>query len=167
MSKKHILWPEYDLKTVHDISDTILQKYRLVLFDLDNTVAPYERATPDENDKRLFGRLSRLGISFAFISNNKPCRLETYCSGTDWFYVGKAGKPSAKGVKICIEHFGVKISDVLCVGDQLLTDCLAAHRAGVDFCLVKPINDRTDLFFKLKRAIERPILKRYRRALIK
>lgn len=167
MSKKHILWPEYDLKTVHDISDTILQKYRLVLFDLDNTVAPYERATPDENDKRLFDRLSRLDIDFAFISNNDAQRLQKYCAGTDWFYVCKASKPSAKGVRKCIEHFGAKISDVLCVGDQLLTDCLAAHRAGVDFCLVEPINDRTDLFFKFKRSVEHPILKRYRRALTK
>ncbi len=163
MSKKSIFYPEYDLKSVHDIPDTVFKKYRLVLFDLDNTVAPYERATPDENDKALFGRLKRMNINFAFISNNDCQRLQKYCAGTDWFYVCKAGKPSAKGVKKCIEHFGAKITEVLCVGDQLLTDCLAAHRANVDFCLVEPINDRTDLFFRFKRAVERPILKRYRR----
>lgn len=167
MSKKCIFYPEYDLKSVHDIPDAVFKKYRLVLFDLDNTVAPYERATPDENDKRLFDRLSQLGIPFAFISNNKPRRLETYCSGTDWFYVCKAGKPSAKSVKKCIKHFGAKTSETLCVGDQLLTDCLAAHRAKADFCLVEPIKDRTDMFFRFKRAIERPILKRYRRINLK
>lgn len=167
MSKKHIFRPEYDFKTVRDITDAIFQKYRLVLFDLDNTIAPYERPVPNEIDRELFCRLSRLGIDFAFISNNKPCRLKTYCEGTDWFYISEAGKPSPKGVLECIKHFGKSTGDVLCVGDQLLTDCLAAHRAGVDFCLVEPINDRTDLFFKFKRAIERPILKRYRRTVKK
>lgn len=167
MSGKSIFWPEYDYKTVQDIPREVFMKYRLVLFDLDNTVAPYERSVPSDGDRALLGLLNALGIDFAFISNNGEERLRTYCRGTDWFYVSKAGKPSPKGVLECIKHFGKSAGDVLCVGDQLLTDCLAAHRAGADFCLVEPIKDRTDLFFRFKRAVERPILKRYRRAVRK
>ena len=56
---------------------------------------------------------------------------------------------------------------VLFVGDQIFTDCLAAHRAGVDCYLVKPIKSKETFFFRLKRAFEKPFLSIYRRRRIK
>ena len=50
---------------------------------------------------------------------------------------------------------------VLFVGDQIFTDCLAAHRAGIDCCLVRPIKAESSTFFKLKRFLEKPFLKTF------
>ena len=48
------------------------------------------------------------------------------------------------------------------LGDQLLTDTLAAHRLGLISIIVPPIKDKTTLFFKSKRLIEKPFIKRYK-----
>ena len=49
------------------------------------------------------------------------------------------------------------------MGDQIFTDVLAARLAGVRAALVPPIKDKTDLFTKFKRLLEKPILKKYDR----
>ena len=46
------------------------------------------------------------------------------------------------------------------MGDQIFTDCIAAHRAGIRFALVKPIKDKETLFFRIKRFFERPFVKK-------
>ncbi len=160
---KHKLYPDYDFKSVGDITDEVFDKYRFIIFDLDNTIAPYEQHEPSEQNLRLFEMLNSKGITFAFISNNGESRLKRFCEGHGWHYVHKARKPSARGVKRCLDRWGASAEQALMIGDQLLTDCAAAHRAGVDFCLVEPIRDRKNLLFRIKRAIEKPILKKYRK----
>ena len=50
------------------------------------------------------------------------------------------------------------------LGDQLLTDSLAAHRAELVSIIVPPIRDRTGAFFRFKRAVERPYIKKFLRS---
>jgi predicted HAD superfamily phosphohydrolase YqeG len=50
------------------------------------------------------------------------------------------------------------------LGDQLLTDTLAVHRLGMPSLIVPPIKDKTTLFFKFKRYLERPYIKKYKKA---
>ena len=47
------------------------------------------------------------------------------------------------------------------LGDQLLTDSLAAHRAGLRSIIVPPIKDRTGAFFRFKRWLEVPYILKY------
>ena len=50
------------------------------------------------------------------------------------------------------------------IGDQLLTDIMAGKCAGLKRSfLVLPINDRTELFFRTKRKIEAPYIRKYKR----
>ena len=53
--------------------------------------------------------------------------------------------------------------DTAGLGDQLLTACLAAHRLGMVSIIVPPIKDRTSAFFRFKRWIEVPYVKKYRK----
>ena len=96
----------------------------------------------------------------AFVSNNKGPRVALFNESLGLFYVCKAGKPSPKGVRKCIEHFGLAKEQVLAVGDQIFTDCLAAHRAGIRFAIVKPIQTSESGFFRFKRFFERPFVKK-------
>ena len=130
-----------------------------VVFDIDNTVAPYEVEIPTQTMRDYFSALSRAGIKMAFVSNNKGNRVMKFNEGLGLFYVCKAGKPSPKGVRRCIEHFGLDKSEVIAVGDQIFTDCLSAHRAGIRFALVKPIKKQESGFFKIKRFFERPFVR--------
>ena len=131
-----------------------------VVFDIDNTVAPYEVERPTEEMKNYFSRLRDAGIKMAFVSNNQGNRVTKFNDGLGLFYVCKAGKPSPKGIRICIEHFGLKPDEVIAVGDQIFTDCIAAHRAGIKFAMVKPIQPVESFFFRIKRFFERPFVRK-------
>ena len=60
-----------------------------------------------------------------------------------------------------MEEMGVEPSVTAGLGDQLLTDTLAVHNLDMISIIVPPIKDKTTLFFKFKRWLERPYIKRY------
>ena len=62
-----------------------------------------------------------------------------------------------------MKHLGTDTSNTAVIGDQVFTDVWSAKRLGLYAILVKPIKDKTSLFFKSKRALEKPILKKYAR----
>ena len=49
------------------------------------------------------------------------------------------------------------------MGDQVFTDVWAARNAGIRVILVPPIKDKTDVFTKFKRLLERPVMRKYRK----
>ena len=62
-----------------------------------------------------------------------------------------------------MREMGVTPEHTAGLGDQLLTDTLAVHRLDMPSFIVPPIKDKTTLFFRFKRLLERPYLRRYRR----
>ena len=58
---------------------------------------------------------------------------------------------------------GVLPQNCLAIGDQILTDVLAAHLAGCKAVLVEPIEDLDTLFVKSKRWLEKPFIRSYKR----
>ena len=47
------------------------------------------------------------------------------------------------------------------IGDQVLTDVWAGKRQKIRTYLVPPINDKKNLFFRFKRMLEKPIIRKY------
>ncbi len=162
---KKFFYPEHYFKTVESVTADFLHRNgkRFVIFDLDNTLATYDESVPTEKTLLFLNSLRDGGITFALLSNNKPQRVEEYSAGHYWFYLGDAGKPFAKGIHTCMAAMNAKKDETMFVGDQLLTDCTAAHLAGIDFVLLDPIKDKTTAFFKFKRRIEKILLKNYRK----
>ena len=60
-----------------------------------------------------------------------------------------------------MREMGSTPENTAAIGDQLLTDALGAHLVGIPAFIVPPINDKKSLFFKFKRWLERPYIKRY------
>lgn len=152
--------PDIAFYDVYNISASTLAGLGVkgVIFDIDNTVAPYEVERPTEQMLGYFATLREAGIKMAFVSNNKGNRVAVFNESLGLYYVCKAGKPSPKGVRKCIRHFGLSKDEVIAVGDQIFTDCFAAHRAGIKFALVKPIQKQESAFFRFKRFMERPFV---------
>ncbi|MBO4452966.1 MAG: YqeG family HAD IIIA-type phosphatase [Clostridia bacterium] len=161
MGKTRKLRPDIAFYDVYSITPDVLAELGVkgVVFDIDNTIAPYEVETPTEKMRGFFDALKGAGIKMAFVSNNKGNRVMKFNEGLGLFYVCKAGKPSPKGVRKCIEYFGLSKDEVIAVGDQIFTDCLSAHRAGIRFALVKPIKKQETRFFRIKRFFERPFVR--------
>ena len=133
-----------------------------VVFDLDNTIAPYDKPSPDERAISYIRSLQAAGIEVMLVSNNEKERVEIFNKDLGLFAVHKAGKPGIKGIEACLAQSENK-GKAAFVGDQIFTDCLAARRMKLPCFLVEPIQPKETLFFKLKRIGEKPFIRRYRR----
>ena len=134
-----------------------------IILDIDNTLEPYERSAPGEHVLRWFEMLDNAGISAAFVSNNDKERVELFNKYLNLPAYYKAGKPFVKNLKAAMLDMGTDKTNTILMGDQIFTDVLAAHLAGIPAILVPPINDKKDLLTRSKRALEIPVLRKYER----
>ena len=102
---------------------------RLLLCDLDYTLAPKRQKEPDEPLKAWIGALRASGVTVVILSNNRSsARVKRFCAPLGIGYVGHAGKPSARGFDEAMARYGVRAEETAMLGDKLLTDTLGARR---------------------------------------
>ena len=139
------------------------QGYRVILFDIDNTIVPYEIAQLQKNHLEFFDGLTQLGFKIAFVSNNNENRVKQLNQKLQYFAVADARKPSRRGYKKAIAYFDCKPQNCIVIGDQIFTDIFAGRRCGCYTILVPPIQDKRSLLFRAKRFLERPVLRAFQR----
>ena len=163
------LVPDFYFSKFSDASAEFLSELGVkgIVLDIDNTLEPYENATPGEHVLAWFDSLAAVGIKAAFVSNNGAERVELFNKNLGLPAYYKAGKPFKKNVLRALSDMNVSPDEAILMGDQVFTDVWAARNAGIRAILVPPIKDKTDLLTKTKRLLEKPILKKYRRRNIK
>jgi len=132
-----------------------------LICDIDNTLATYDDADPPEAVRDWCRRMQQGGISVAFVSNNHEPRVSRFARGLNVYAFADSGKPSGKGLRKAMAAMGTDPATTAAIGDQLLTDVLAAKRSGLYAVFVPPIKDKTNLFFRFKRWLEKPYMRRY------
>ena len=165
----YLLTPDYVFERFDDVAPQFLQKkgIRALLIDIDNTLAPYEQDLPDERIINWFAALKSAGISAALISNNNVERVELFNRELGLLAYPDSHKPSSRCLLDAMEKMGSTREDTASLGDQLLTDALAGHRLGLRVIIVPPINDKKNLFFRFKRWLERPYMRKYKKRYLK
>lgn len=161
----YLLTPDYLFERFDQVTPDFLLALgiRGLLIDIDNTLAPYEQPEPDEAILAWFDALRAAGIQSALISNNHPPRVERFNASLGLIAFPDSGKPASRCLLAAMEQMGVTPQETAGLGDQLLTDTLAAHRLNLISIIVPPIKDKRTLFFRFKRLLEKPFLRRYRR----
>lgn len=161
----YLLTPDYLFERFDQVTPEFLRGIgiRGLLIDIDNTLAPYEQPEPDERIRGWFASLEAAGIRSALISNNHPPRVEQFNATLGLPAYPDSGKPGSRYLLEAMKEMGVTPEETAGLGDQLLTDTLAAHRLDLLSIIVPPIKDKKTLFFRFKRLLEKPFLRRYRR----
>lgn len=156
-------FPKKYYQSVYDISIKHLHDKNIkgIIFDIDNTLAPFDIKYPDQNIKDFFIMLQKEGFKVSLVSNNRGNRVEVFNSQLNFPAVSRAGKPRLKGLIKAMKLMGTDRSTTAFVGDQLFTDVWAGNRMGVYSILVKPISERDEWSVKLKRGLEKMVLKVY------
>lgn len=132
----HRLFASYDRVTPDRLRSWGI---RLLLCDLDYTLAPKYVPRPDEKLHQWVRQLQEAGIRVMILSNNRsPRRVETFCRPLGITYVGHAGKPAVRGFRQAMAQAGVTERETAMLGDKLLTDVLGARRSGVLALMVEP-----------------------------
>ena len=160
------LVPELYCDDIYCITPDHLKNYgvKAVILDIDNTLVPYEIPEPTEEVRAWLSSLEEAGIKIAFVSNNHPPRVEKFNETLGYPAFPDSGKPLKKACRAAIEALGTTPETTAIIGDQVFTDVLAGRNAGLACAfLVKPIKDKTNLFFRFKRLLEVPVLRKYKR----
>ena len=160
---KDYLTPDYMFATFAEVTPAFLQSIgvRALLIDIDNTLAPYEEPDPDERILGWFKALEEHGIRAALVSNNHAPRVERFNKPLGLIAYPNSGKPSRKTLERAMRELGATHAETAMLGDQLLTDCFAGKHIGLRSIIVPPIKDKTNLFFRSKRFLERPFIRKY------
>lgn len=153
--------------TVYDINYKELYEEgrRYIIYDLDNTLIPYDVDLADDKLKALFKELKEMGFIIMVVSNNHNERISRFCADVDIKCVTYAKKPLKSGFKKALKILGVSDKhQVVTVGDQLMTDILGSNRMKLDAILVHPLKKSSEKWYtKFNRISERNALKRLKK----
>ncbi len=161
-----IFKPTYALESVLEITPEALKKrdIKALVLDLDNTLTTHDNPTPVDGVPDWIADMQAAGIKLLIVSNNTAERVTPFAEMLGLHFVPNGAKPLPKGFRRAIAELGVEKKHVCAVGDQIFTDILGANMAGIRSVFVYPIEPEHSTFFKIKRAIEKPLLpKRYDR----
>ncbi|MBR2013246.1 MAG: YqeG family HAD IIIA-type phosphatase [Clostridia bacterium] len=160
-----LLMPQFLIPDVSALTEEFLKEngIRGIIFDIDNTLVGFREPKPTEANLALFARLREQGIAFAVASNNNKHRVGTFAEGLGISAYHRACKPLGFALAKLRKEFGLKSKEIALVGDQIYTDMLGGNLAGMITVLVEPIDQKETVFFKIKRALEIPVVERKRR----
>lgn len=155
-------FPDLILNEISEIdANTLKQKgYRLLIFDIDNTLVAYHEKDATEKVNAIIGFLRAKGFQTALVSNNNRERVDRFNKDLKLFSVPRAMKPFKRGMRKVMKHFSVAPQETVLCGDQILTDIFGGNRLGLYTILVTPIEINESGFFRMKRRIEAYILKK-------
>lgn len=129
----------------------------LLLSDLDFTLAPKSTRRPDRALREWIAGLEAAGIGFMIVSNNRSGkRVTEFCADLGVPYQGHAGKPSPRGLEAAMARAGTSREHTAMLGDKLLTDMLAANRAGVLALMVEPMGGAVTAWQRVLHALQAP-----------
>ena len=163
MFKKFI--PFAHANSIYEIDPEFFKKHgvKTLFIDLDNTLDSYKAFHPKENAFTYIKRLQDHGIRPVVVSNNKGKRVSSYAGGLHIDYVWGAMKPFPFKLKAEMEKRGLKPEDVMLVGDQMMTDVLAAKNAHIRVVLTEKIVKEDQFTTHINRLFDRPIRKYHRK----
>ena len=115
---------------------------RLLLCDLDYTLAPKPQPEPADALRRWLSEVQAAGVTVVILSSIT--------------YEGHAGKPSPRGFRRAMARCGAAPEETAMLGDKLLTDMLGANRAGVLPLMVEPLGGPQGAWNHVLHALQRP-----------
>ncbi len=158
-----LLTPHYTFRAYFHLTAELLreQGIKVLLLDIDNTLAPYEQPLPDERLKKWLKELQQAGVTVAFLSNNHADRVELFNKELGLACRYDAHKPLTGNAKRLFRSLGGTKHTTAFMGDQIFTDVCCARLCGARAFLVPPIWDRRDAGTRFKRRLEKGILRRF------
>lgn len=156
--------PTYYAKSIFNIDVNFFKErgIKCVLTDLDNTLDAFDELYPSKRVIDLKEKLLANGIELCIVSNNKAIKKDIYPKRLGVKSIFSCRKPFTNKINKFIDSLGYKKSEVILVGDQLLTDVLCGKNAQIKVVLTEPIVDKDQWTTKFNRLIDRPIRKHLR-----
>lgn len=156
-------FPNYFLESVYHLPlEAFKQKgIKGIIFDIDNTLAPYDEQEPNESIIQLFEDLKKQGFKITLASNNTEDRVIKFNEKLKVFAIHKSKKPLTKSFKKALQLMNCTKEEAVIVGDQIFTDVYGGNKAGIETVLVVPVSEKDEWITKIKRGLEKKVIKYY------
>lgn len=144
---------------ITDLTPDLLKErgIELLMMDFDNTIVPYTTSEPSQKVLDWFDRMRAGGIRLCVVSNSRNARVKVFCEKYGLDCITHAKKPFPKGIRECLEKYGIEPEKCALVGDQIYTDTLGANGCGVQSVLVKAIHNH-NFWLKARHVAEMPFI---------
>ena len=157
------LRPDFCAPRLADVPLTALGGARVLLLDADNTLAPWRGAVPDPAAARWVESAKAAGFRLCIASNSDAERLRPLEEALGIPAFPRAGKPLPSGLRRIAREMGASPDACALIGDQLLTDGLAARLAGMRAVLLEPLDPSREFTgTRVNRVLERILLRIFR-----
>ncbi len=157
--------PDYAFHRIYDIPLSFFREHAIsaLVLDVDNTLTTHNNPEPSKQVLAWLEQMKGAGLRLMIVSNNRPERVRPFAELLQLDFVANGAKPFPKGILEAARRMQTAPEHLAVIGDQLFTDIAGAHTAGAAAILVEPMEPESMWFFKLKRALEQPFLRAYRR----
>ena len=154
------LLPKAQMAKLTDITAEQLRRWgvKLLMLDFDNTIVPYTTNQPTEEMEIWLREMNGLpDIKLCIVSNSRNDRVPKFCRERGMEVITHAKKPFPKGIRECLEKYGMRPEEAALVGDQIFTDTLGANGSGVRSVLVEAIHNH-NFWLKARHVLELPFI---------
>ena len=133
--------PDVMKKNIYEIEPRMFHNrgIRLLLSDIDNTLAPYTVHAATPRMKAWVQRMKDAGLELFILSNNHGERPAQFAEELGLPCRDRARKPFTKTAKAVIAEHGCTPAETAFIGDQIYTDTACAKWCGAFAVVVKPI----------------------------
>lgn len=153
------LLPRHMTRSLTDVTPEFLhdRNIRLLMLDFDNTIVPYTTNIPTPEMDAWLKKMNASDITVCIVSNSHSTRVPKFCAEYGLPCITHAAKPFHKGIRECLNRFGIPASQAALVGDQIFTDTLGANGCGAASILVEAINNH-NFWLKARHVLEMPFI---------
>lgn len=155
--------PDVYKESIYDINYKKLKEHgiKCLLFDLDNTIVPFNEKILKAETKELFYQLKQLGFKLIIFSNSPKMRVKAFAKELNVDIYSGARKPSVKGFNKIMSTYKFNENEIAIIGDQILTDVVGGNRVGIITVLINPIG-KDPIWTKINRIREKKIMQKLR-----
>jgi uncharacterized protein len=154
--------PNNYFQSIFEIPYQTLKKQGInsLFFDLDNTIISYDQVELNQEQIDYLNKLAK-DFTIFILSNTNKKRVSTALKNTNFKYIWHAKKPLSFGFKKALKMINKTKSEVIMIGDQLMTDILGANSIGIKTILVKSVKRKSDhKITKFNRKLENIMIKK-------
>lgn len=154
--------PDYMYRRISDIPIDKLKAagIRGLILDIDNTLTTHDNPQPSQGVRQWLDQAEEAGMKLIILSNNKPHRVKPFAEILKLPFAANGKKPLKEGYVRCARLMGCHPKETAIIGDQVFTDILGGKFFGCTTILVEPIQPEPMLFFKVKRKLEKLVLRK-------
>jgi len=158
-----LFYPTLVLPEISEVTPKLLEKLGVtaLILDVDNTLALNGVADPDTKALEWLARMKAGGYPMVILSNNHLPRVRSFAHKLGLNYIASGKKPLTGGYRKITRDLGKKPEEIAIIGDQIFTDVLGANIFGCKCLLISPLKEEDGFFYKIKRGMEKGILRRY------